>query len=148
MNFIFSDIIDDLGEHIDQTDVRISNETRNVGLIDRKDKTCVYWVIIVLLFISIMVVAFIWIYYLLLWINIFDMLKYYVVIIIHILLIFYIYMRILIFGKIVEMFINKMYEMRSVFLYVWHIDNYLCWTVSEVVNSRILDAKVNTTLTK
>ncbi|KAI4469861.1 syntaxin [Holotrichia oblita] len=54
---LHNDIIDDLGDHIDRTDVRIANETRNVTVIDRKDNTCVYWVVIVLLLISIIIVA-------------------------------------------------------------------------------------------
>lgn len=35
-----SEIIDDLVDHMDQTDDRIRNETRHVTVIDRKDKTC------------------------------------------------------------------------------------------------------------
>lgn len=57
MCFVLLEIIDDLGDHIDRTDMRVRSETDNVGVIDRKDKTCVYWVIIVLLFISIITVA-------------------------------------------------------------------------------------------
>ncbi|XP_022909509.1 syntaxin-8 [Onthophagus taurus] len=51
------DIIEDLGSHIDRTDVRLGTETRNVAAVDRKDNTCVYWVVIVLLFISIVTVV-------------------------------------------------------------------------------------------
>ncbi|KAF5305630.1 hypothetical protein FQR65_LT07711 [Abscondita terminalis] len=36
-----NDIIEDLGDHIDQTDIRVSNETRVIGTINRKDRTCV-----------------------------------------------------------------------------------------------------------
>lgn len=53
----FVEIIEDLGEHIARTDSRVVNETRKIGLIDRKDKTFIYWVIIILLFISIITVA-------------------------------------------------------------------------------------------
>lgn len=55
--FIFSEIIEDLGDHIDRTDMRVRGETTNVSIIDGKDKTFVYWVIIVLLFISIITVV-------------------------------------------------------------------------------------------
>lgn len=50
-------IIDDLGTHITRTDARINNETRHITVVDRKDKSCVYWVIIVLLFLSIITVV-------------------------------------------------------------------------------------------
>ncbi|KAF2896159.1 hypothetical protein ILUMI_10022 [Ignelater luminosus] len=52
-----NEIIDDLGDHIDRTDARVVSETRTIGTIDRKDKTCIYWVIIILLFISIITVV-------------------------------------------------------------------------------------------
>lgn len=51
------EIIEDLGDHIDRTDARLSNETQQIGVVDRKDKTCVYWVTIILLFIAIVIVA-------------------------------------------------------------------------------------------
>ncbi|GJQ77023.1 putative syntaxin 8 [Trypoxylus dichotomus] len=54
---LHNDIIDDLGEHIDRTGGRIATETRNVTIIDRKDKTCVYWMVIILLLISIIIVS-------------------------------------------------------------------------------------------
>lgn len=54
---IQNDIIDDLGDHIDRTDVRIRGETQHIGVVDRKDKTCIYWVIIILLFIAIIAVV-------------------------------------------------------------------------------------------
>lgn len=52
-----NDIIDDLGDHIDRTDVRVTNETHVIGTISRKDNTCIYWIIIILLFIVIIVIA-------------------------------------------------------------------------------------------
>jgi len=54
---LHNEIIDDLGDHIDRTDARVTNETRTIGTIDRKDKTCIYWVVIILLFISIIAVV-------------------------------------------------------------------------------------------
>lgn len=52
-----SEIIDDLAVQMDRTDSRVRNETRQVTVIDRKDNTCWYWVVIILLFISILIVA-------------------------------------------------------------------------------------------
>jgi hypothetical protein len=37
--FYVSEIIDDLAEHMDRTDSRVRNETRQVTVLDRKDKT-------------------------------------------------------------------------------------------------------------
>jgi syntaxin 8 len=54
-----NDIVDDLAEQMDRTDSRVRNETRQVTVIDRKDNTCWYWVVIILLFISIIIVAFV-----------------------------------------------------------------------------------------
>lgn len=42
---------------MDRTNIRVRDETRNVTVIDNKDKTCIYWVIIILLFISIIIVV-------------------------------------------------------------------------------------------
>ncbi|KAG5866922.1 hypothetical protein JTB14_013532 [Gonioctena quinquepunctata] len=52
-----NEILDDLGTQIGRTDDRLRNETRHIDVVDKKDKTCVYWIIIILLFISIVVVA-------------------------------------------------------------------------------------------
>ncbi|KAF5303999.1 hypothetical protein FQA39_LY01784 [Lamprigera yunnana] len=52
-----NDIIEDLGDHIDQTDIRVATETRTIGTINRKDNTCLYWIVIILLFIGIIVVS-------------------------------------------------------------------------------------------
>lgn len=54
---LHNDILDDLGDQIDRTDTRIRQETDHIAVVDRKDKTFVYWVAIVLLFISIIVVV-------------------------------------------------------------------------------------------
>lgn len=56
-NLYFSEILDDLGNRIDETDQRVRSETNNITIVDRKDNTCIYWVTIILLFISIVVVA-------------------------------------------------------------------------------------------
>ncbi|XP_057672462.1 syntaxin-8 [Diorhabda carinulata] len=52
-----NEILDDLGDQIDRTDSRLTQETRHVEVVNRKDKTCAYWVIIILLFISIVTVS-------------------------------------------------------------------------------------------
>ncbi|XP_043503836.1 syntaxin-8 [Polistes fuscatus] len=52
-----NEIIDDLADHMDMTDQTLVNRTRQVENISYKDRTCGYWIIIILLFISIVVVA-------------------------------------------------------------------------------------------
>ncbi|XP_046390575.1 syntaxin-8 [Ischnura elegans] len=54
---IQNDIIDDLTENMENTDTRIRRETKQIGTIVRKDKTWVYWMIIILLFIAIVVLG-------------------------------------------------------------------------------------------
>lgn len=56
---VHNEILDDLAEGIDRTTVGLINETRQVRTISRKDRTCGYWVVIILLFIAILVIAFI-----------------------------------------------------------------------------------------
>ncbi|KAJ9594985.1 hypothetical protein L9F63_013707 [Diploptera punctata] len=52
-----NEIIDDLADHMDRTESRVRSETRQVTVIDRKDNTCWYWVVIIVLFIAIITVA-------------------------------------------------------------------------------------------
>ncbi|XP_067004871.1 syntaxin-8 [Anabrus simplex] len=52
-----NDLLEDIADHIDNTDTQLINRTRQVEFINRKDKTFVYWVIIILLFIGIVVAA-------------------------------------------------------------------------------------------
>jgi syntaxin 8 len=54
---LHNEILDDLGTHMDTTDSRIRTETQHITVVETKDKTCIYWVIIILLFLSIIVVA-------------------------------------------------------------------------------------------
>lgn len=54
---VFVEILDDLGDHVERTNVRVRTETENVTVVDSKDKTCIYWVVIILLFISIIIVV-------------------------------------------------------------------------------------------
>lgn len=53
----FLEILDDIGTQIDRTDQRVRVETNRVGIVDRKDNTCGYWIVIIILFVSIVVVA-------------------------------------------------------------------------------------------
>lgn len=53
-----NEIIDDLADHVDRTDERLIEGTRAVQDLSKKDRTCGYWVVIVLLFISIIVAIF------------------------------------------------------------------------------------------
>ncbi|XP_044270040.1 syntaxin-8 [Tribolium madens] len=54
---LHNEILDDLGTHIDRTDNRVRTETQHISVVEAKDKTCIYWVVIILLFISIIAVA-------------------------------------------------------------------------------------------
>lgn len=55
----FTEILDDLADGIDRTTVGLIKETNQVRTIARRDATCGYWVVIILLFIAILVVAFV-----------------------------------------------------------------------------------------
>ncbi|KAI4497022.1 hypothetical protein M0802_007768 [Mischocyttarus mexicanus] len=52
-----NEIIDDLADHMDMTDQSLISRTRQVESINYKDRTCGYWIVIILLFICIVVVA-------------------------------------------------------------------------------------------
>lgn len=52
-----NEILDDIGTQIDRTDERVRSETTHIGVIDKKDSTCGYWIVIIILFISIVVVS-------------------------------------------------------------------------------------------
>ncbi|XP_035225001.1 syntaxin-8-like [Stegodyphus dumicola] len=54
-----NEIIEDIVDHADDTRKRLITETRHVAIVDRKSGSCCYWVIIILLFIAIAVVALI-----------------------------------------------------------------------------------------
>lgn len=53
------DIIDDLAVDMERTDMRINSETRHVGDVTRKDTTWGYWLTIIILFIAIIIIAFV-----------------------------------------------------------------------------------------
>lgn len=52
-----NEIIDDLADHMERLDDRLTDGTRTIKSITRKDSTCCYWVVIILLFISIIIVG-------------------------------------------------------------------------------------------
>ncbi|XP_018573230.1 syntaxin-8 [Anoplophora glabripennis] len=52
-----NEILDGLGNQMEQTNERVRTETRHIDVVGNTDKTCIYWVVIILLFISIIAVA-------------------------------------------------------------------------------------------
>ena len=52
-----NEIIEDIGDNIDSTQVRLVRNTRNVERISNKSNTCFYWIIIVLLLVAIVVAS-------------------------------------------------------------------------------------------
>ncbi|XP_032676423.1 syntaxin-8 isoform X3 [Odontomachus brunneus] len=52
-----NEIIDDLADHMERTDESLVNKTQQVRTIHSKDRTLGYWVVIVLLFVAIVVLA-------------------------------------------------------------------------------------------
>jgi len=51
------EIIDDLADHMDRTDESLINKTQQVRNIHFKDRTCGYWIVILILFIAIVIVS-------------------------------------------------------------------------------------------
>lgn len=54
-----NEIIDNLADHMDATDESLINKTQQVQRISTKDRTCGYWIVIILLFIAIIIVSLI-----------------------------------------------------------------------------------------
>jgi len=54
---IQNEIIEDIGDNMDQTNERLIRNTRNIKKVSRKSDTCTYWVVIILLLVAIIVVA-------------------------------------------------------------------------------------------
>jgi len=54
-----NDLIDDIDDRAENVNQRLLDTTSRVRVVSRKDKTCGYWVVIVLLFIAIVVVLFV-----------------------------------------------------------------------------------------
>lgn len=53
------EIIDDLAVDMERTDLRVNSETRHVGVVTRKDSTWGYWLTIIILFVAIIIIAFV-----------------------------------------------------------------------------------------
>jgi len=54
-----NDIIDEIDDRMDETRQRLLDNTNSVRMVGNKDRTCGYWVVIILLFIAIVVLAFV-----------------------------------------------------------------------------------------
>lgn len=52
-----NEIIEDIGDNMDSTQVRLVRNTRNVERISNKSDSCCYWIIIILLLIAIVVAS-------------------------------------------------------------------------------------------
>jgi syntaxin 8 len=52
-----NEIIEDIGDNMDSTQVRLVRNTRNVERISNKSNSCCYWIIIILLLIAIVVAS-------------------------------------------------------------------------------------------
>jgi len=50
-------IIDNISGNMDDINYRVNRETRNIGTVNQRDNTCGYWVVIIILFIAILVLA-------------------------------------------------------------------------------------------
>ena len=46
----FSDLIDDITDHVDRTDQRLISETRHIKIVDRKSNTCCKYLLLFNLF--------------------------------------------------------------------------------------------------
>ena len=55
-----NELIDDIGDHMESTHVKLVRTTRNVERVSKKANSCCYWIIIILLLIAIVVVACLW----------------------------------------------------------------------------------------
>lgn len=55
--YFYVEIIDNLSNHMDRTDESLITKTQHVQTINFKDRTCGYWIVIILLFICIIIVA-------------------------------------------------------------------------------------------
>ncbi|KAK9876714.1 hypothetical protein WA026_014953 [Henosepilachna vigintioctopunctata] len=50
---LHNEILDDLDTRTERTNTRVRTETEHIGVIDQKDNTCAYWIVIILLFVGI-----------------------------------------------------------------------------------------------
>lgn len=52
-----NDIIDNIADHVDLTRDQMARQTTQINLVERKDRTCGYWVVIISLFLAIVILA-------------------------------------------------------------------------------------------
>lgn len=52
-----NDLIDNIADNVDRTRDRLAQQTTQITLTDRKDRTCGYWIVILSLFVAIVIVA-------------------------------------------------------------------------------------------
>lgn len=53
-----NELLDDIGDGMDQTTQRLLDTTRTVTRVGQSDRTCKYWIIILVLFVAIVIVSF------------------------------------------------------------------------------------------
>lgn len=52
-----NDLIDNIADHVDFTRDQMARQTNQINLVERKDRTCGYWVVIISLFVAIVILA-------------------------------------------------------------------------------------------
>jgi len=52
-----NDLIDNIADHVDLTRDQMARQTTQINLVERKDRTCGYWVVIISLFVTIVILA-------------------------------------------------------------------------------------------
>ena len=53
-----NDLIDDIDDRVENVNQRLINTNDNIAVVSKKDRTCGYWIIILILAIAILVVIF------------------------------------------------------------------------------------------
>ena len=53
-----NDLIDDIDDRVENVNQRLINTNENINIVTKKDRTCGYWIIILILAIAILVVIF------------------------------------------------------------------------------------------
>lgn len=53
-----NDLIDEIDDRVENVNQRLLDTTSNVRVVNKKDRTCGYWIVILLLFIAIIAVIF------------------------------------------------------------------------------------------
>ena len=53
-----NNLIDDIDDRVENANQRLLDTTGNIRIVDKKDRTCGYWIVILILAIAIIVVLF------------------------------------------------------------------------------------------